>query len=335
MNFDKKVSAIMEMAGISRHFGKTKRVSEDSTEEERVQAIRSIALNIKKLKENIKNNPNDPENLKIVFDVYDIVVNNLPDREGYNVGKQFVTKQELFKALLDASILTEERYKASNDPNHPNHKKEKEPIVGWHDYREMKDRTIDQLKRDGFNMKRERVTVAGKTLEQDWYHLLEELARQILGKKLETETMVKPRSRKERMAEGSKVEEEVYFFGQDGEPYRTYINVPANGIIERAFWKTNRIKVVGPHPEDPNKEAIFTQKVRPPQKPQWTKADGSEGKPSFPVNFYEEFGNNSTIDTVRKSVNHDAAKKAYEQKYPKDKYPALYRSGRLAKGEGI
>jgi hypothetical protein len=329
MNFDKKVSAILEMAGIARHIGKTRRVSEDSPEEERIQALRSIALTIKKIKENIKSNPNDKQNLVMVFDVYDLIKNNLP-REEYVVGKDLVTKKEILKALLDASILTEKIYEAAKK----NEDLDKR-IIGWHDYRELKGRTIDQLKGTGFSMQRVKGVIGGKEIETDWYHLLEVIIEDYLGKRFETGEMVKPRSRKERMAEGSKAEEEVYYFGQDGEPYRTYINVPSDGIIERAFWKTNKVKVIGPHPEDPNRQAILIQRVRPVHKPKWTTADGSEGRPSFPINFEEEFGDDSTIDTVRKSVNHEAAKAAYEKKYPRDKYPALYRSGRLAKGEEL
>jgi hypothetical protein len=321
MNFDKKVSALLEMAGEARHFGKTKRVSELSSEEERIQAVKSISDNIKKLKQNIKTNPDDPENLKMVFDIYDLVINNLPEREGYNVGTEFKTREEIFKDLLNITIVPEKLYKDKK-------------VESWHDYREMANRKIDMgpnnLKESGFSMQRIPVNLTGKQIDLNWYHMYKELMRQILNKKLDITSMSAPRNRKEKMAEGSKTEEEVYYFGRDGQSYRTYVNVPADGIIERAFWKTNRIKVIGPHPTDPNKKAICSRKIRGPQRPIWYKKDGTQGGygKEKEVNFYDEYGNNSTIDTVRKSVRHDAAKIDYQKKYPPNKFPSLYRSGR-------
>lgn len=302
----------MEMAGIMRHVGKTRRVSEESPEEERINAIRSIALNIKKLKQNIKSNPDDPQNIVMVFDVYDLIKNNLP-REEYVVGKDLITRKEVLKSLLDASVLPEKTFKD-------------EKSSGWHDYKELKGRTIDDLRRDGFSMQRMKGVVGGKEIETDWYHLLEIIIEDYLGKRFETGEMVKPRSRKERMAEGSKAEEEVFYFGADGEPYRTFINVPADGIIQKAFWKTNKYKVVGQHPDDPERKAILIKRVGPSQKPQWSK-DGVPQRPQFEIVF------DGTIDEVRDSVNHEEAKKAYEAKYPREnpKYAAFYRSGRQSK----
>jgi hypothetical protein len=322
MNFDKKVSALLEMAGEARHFGKTKRVSELSSEEERVNAVKSINDNIKKLKQNIKTNPDDSENLKIVFDIYDLVINNLAGREGYNVGTEFKTKEQIFQDLLNITIVPEKLYKDGK-------------VESWHDYREMhtsKGRTIDNLKKSGFSTQPIRVTLTGKPITITWYYMYEELIRHILNKRLDITSMVTPRNRKEKIAEGGTVEEVVYYFARNGQPQRTYINVPTadDGIIHRAFWKSNRIKVVGPHPTDPNKMAICSRKIKGPERPVWYKKDGSQGgyAKDGEINFYEEYGNNSTIDTVRKAVRHDAAKIAYQKKYPPNKFPSLYRSGR-------
>lgn len=144
-------------------------------------------------------------------------------------------------------------------------------ITQEHDYRKLKTHTIDEYKGEG-------------GLES-FYHLYKEIIKTIGD-------LAKARSRREAGKTYKPGQEPIFFFGPDGEPYRTSVFVPENGIIQKSFWNGNRM----------------AGKLLPPPAPfnKYTPKE-LQGK---------------TIDEIRDAVDHEAAKAAFEEKYPPND-PAL------------
>jgi hypothetical protein len=134
-----------------------------------------------------------------------------------------------------------------------------------HDYTKLKTHTIDEYKGEG-------------GLES-FYHLYKEIIKTIGD-------LAKARSRREAGKTYKPGQEPIFYFGPDGEPYRTSVFVPESGIIEKSFWNGNRM----------------AGKLLPPPAPfnKYTPKE-LQGK---------------TIDEIRDAVDHEAAKDAFEKKYP-------------------
>lgn len=201
------------------------------------------------------------------------------NRDSFIFGKDEVSKEEILKNLLEVTKTPK------------------------HDYKELAKFTIDELKEKGFDM--------------DFYHLYERILGAIAKNKDEFDTLVKGRSRREDVVEKA-APEPIYYFGKDGNPYRTEVFVPRSGILDKVFWATNKYKYL--NPENPNQ--VMTAKVGDGQKPQFT-LNGEEQKPRFTPSKLR----GKTLEEIRNAVNHEEAKKAYMAKWPLPKYEAFYRSG--------
>lgn len=181
-----------------------------------------------------------------------------------------------------------------------------------HDHNQMKSYTIDELKDQGFDM--------------DFYHVYEKIKRAIYPTKDEFDENVKARSRREDLPEGGS-SEDVYYFGKDGNPYYTFVWIGRSGRADKGvFWARNRYKFVVPHPTEPNKKLVKAGWVGDGQKPRYV-WDGEEQKPRFNPKDLK----GATLAEIRAAVNHEAAKAAFQKKYPRPKYDVMYRTGPMGK----
>lgn len=132
----------------------------------------------------------------------------------------------------------------------------------------------------------------------DYYNVVREILKQFNVYPVE-------RSRKE-VASGK---QEIFFFGesQDGDtkPYRTTVFVPADGRIGKAFWNPGYIS------------NAYGEVIPPPM----YQVDGIEMKPVYKPK--ELIGKD--LNFIRDAVNHEEAKKAHLQMYPREQFPKMYR----------
>lgn len=142
-----------------------------------------------------------------------------------------------------------------------------------HDYTILKRYTIDEYKAMGGS--------------EAYYHLYKNMIDSI-GE------YSKPRSRRETSEEGN---QPIYYFGPDGEPYKTSVFVPPSGVVDKSFWRGNRMG----------------GKLLPPPAP-FNKYTPSQLR-------------GKTLEEIRDAVDHKNAKKAFEQKYPPNdpKFAAFYK----------
>jgi hypothetical protein len=99
---------------------------------------------------------------------------------------------------------------------------------------------------------------------------------------------------------------EVFYFSQSGEPIRTTVFVDSEGVAPKgAFWTTNRF----------NKQ----------QAPKPVYISPQDGKTY--VGYNPKVFRGVDINTIKQSVQHEDAKKAFESKYPRREYPSLYSFG--------
>jgi hypothetical protein len=108
-----------------------------------------------------------------------------------------------------------------------------------------------------------------------------------------------------REAEGGE-QIEVFYFDREGEPIRTTVFVDSQGIAPKgAFWTTNRF----------NKA----------QAPKPVYVSPEDGKTY--VGYNPKVFRGTDIGTIKKSVKHEDAKKAFETKYPRKENPSMYSFG--------
>jgi hypothetical protein len=108
-----------------------------------------------------------------------------------------------------------------------------------------------------------------------------------------------------REAEGGE-QIEVFYFDREGEPIRTTVFVDSQGIAPKgAFWTTNRF----------NKA----------QAPKTVYVSPEDGKTY--VGYNPKVFRGADIQTIKKSVKHEDAKKAFEAKYPRKENPSMYSFG--------
>ncbi len=157
-----------------------------------------------------------------------------------------------------------------------------------HDYELLKSKTILAYKKAGGN--------------EAWYHFYKELFKR-LG------LVAAPYTRREASEPGGVVNSYVvYYFGVDGEPYRTTIKAGEDGIIHgTGFWRTNRPKGVSDQ--------------------QWVsghKAGGQKGWIPKPWAKFQPDIDGVNIEDLKQTVNNDQAAAAFEAKFPPLQYPQYY-----------
>ena len=148
-----------------------------------------------------------------------------------------------------------------------------------HDYELLKDKTIIAYKKAGGS--------------EAWYHLYKELF-----KRLGLEAA--PYNRRET----SSASHVIFFFGVDGEPYKTTIKTQEDGLVHgTAFWKTNQY------------QGLSRDQLRT--------GDKSGAKPK-PWGEWAPYIDGKTIDEIKVMVRHDLAAAAFEAKFPPLEFPKYY-----------
>jgi len=148
-----------------------------------------------------------------------------------------------------------------------------------HDYELLKDKTIIAYKKAGGS--------------EAWYHLYKELFKR-LGLK------AAPYNRRETSSDSHV----IFFFGIDGEPYKTTIKTEEDGLVHgSAFWRTNQY------------QGLSRDQLRTGDK---------SGATPRPWRVWKPYINGKTIDEIRDLVKHDLAAAAFEAKFPPLQFPKYY-----------
>lgn len=286
MNFDKKVADILEAVYVPKTSSVSLRGSALEDEEVKVTASAKILEHFKKLKQLIKKSPDSPEVRQFTLDTFNLIQGF--NRDYFVFGKEETSKFDILENLL----------KITSTPRH--------------NYLEMANFTIDELKERGFDM--------------GFYHVYEKVLRTMYPDKDVFDTHVKGRSRREDLPkDGSS--EDLYYFGKDGNPYYTFVLIGRSGRADKGvFWSKNRYKRVIPDPKDPTRKVLQPQTVGEDQKPKYI----WNGEPQTP-RFNPKNLRGATLQEIRDAVDHNKAKAAFEKKYPRPKYNAMYRSGPMGK----
>ena len=172
--------------------------------------------------------------------------------------------------IINGQTFTEEEIyqKLLDDTKLPNH-----------DYELLKDKTIIAYKKAGGS--------------EAWYHLYKELFKR-LG------LQAAPYNRRET----SSASHVIFFFGVDGEPYKTTIKTQEDGLVHgTAFWKTNQY------------QGLSRDQLRT--------GDKSGAKPK-PWGEWAPYIDGETIDEIKVMVRHDLAAAAFEAKFPPLEFPKYY-----------
>jgi len=156
-----------------------------------------------------------------------------------------------------------------------------------HDYELLKHSTILAYKKAGGN--------------EAWYHFYKELFRR-LG------LVAAPYTRREPSQPGGVVNTYVvYYFGIDGEPYRTTLKAGEDGIIHGSgFWKTNKPKGVS------EQQWVTGHKTK------------NKGWKPKPWGKFEPDIDGQTVEEIKDLVKSDQAAAAFEAKFPPLEYPQYY-----------
>jgi len=126
-----------------------------------------------------------------------------------------------------------------------------------------------------------------------WYHLYKELFKR-LGME------AAPYNRRETSTRSAI----VFYFGTDGEPYKTTLKVGDDGIVNgTGFWRSN------------NPDGMSEQQKRTGEKSGLKPKPWGKFKPPI---------DGMSIDDIRQRVNHEQAAVAFENKFPPLKFPQYY-----------
>jgi hypothetical protein len=126
-----------------------------------------------------------------------------------------------------------------------------------------------------------------------WYHLYKELFKR-LGME------AAPYNRRE-ISTRSAI---VFYFGTDGEPYKTTLKVGDDGIVHgTGFWRSN------------NPYGMSETQIR---------SGNKEGVKPKPWGKFKPYIDGMSIDEIRQKVNHDQAATAFEAKFPPLQFPQYY-----------